>query len=796
MGDRVRANQIHITGVVQGVGFRPFVYSLAEKLRLNGWVRNTSAGVDIVVEGPPDRLAAFLKALWEDTPPLARVENVQVKDIPATGLQNFKIAFSIGKEGDFQPIPPDVSICEDCLRELFDPDDRRYRYPFINCTNCGPRFTIIRDIPYDRPLTTMASFELCPDCAQEYHDPHNRRFHAQPVACTKCGPHVWYEENGTDGEITVIRAEQAIQVARRQLAAGKILAVKGLGGFHLVCDATNPEAVAELRRRKGRPDKPLAVMFPALDVLKENCLLGASGRNLLKSPERPIVILPRRTGSVVSREVAPGQNTIGAMLPYTPLHYLLMEPASWFPEALVMTSANHSEEPIVYTNTEAKKQLAAFVDGFLLHNRDIETRCDDSVVRVFQNHVYPVRRARGYAPFPFSLAEAGPQILASGAELKNTFCLTKSHYAFVSQHIGDLENAETLQAFEQSIMFFEKLFRIVPEVIAHDLHPDYLSTHYAQSRAESEQLPLIPVQHHHAHIVSCMAEHHLPAVEPVIGVAFDGTGYGTDGTIWGGEFLLADYTQFQRAAYLQRVPLPGGDLAVREPWRMALSWLNAAGIPWESDLAPVRFGKQFRPASTEIDSLQALANQLQHGTNAPFTSSAGRLFDAVASLIGLRQTVTYEAQAAIELDIMQSDQEFGVYRFENFTNEIGLTLLFQDIVADLRSGVSSAVISARFHNTLALMIHETCRSIRQQSSARRVVLSGGVWQNMTLLGRTVNLLSNDNFEVYVHQRVPANDGGISLGQAVIALHRHKAGRLALEEAPVNQTPIPPMQSKE
>jgi hydrogenase maturation protein HypF len=776
MNDVQSAAHVHVTGIVQGVGFRPFIFGLAERLHLYGWVQNTAAGVDIEIEGSQQEVQSFLDALWEEAPPLAHIDDIDVQPHDPTGFGTFEIIQSRGTEGEYQPVSPDVSICEDCLRELFNPTDRRYRYPFINCTNCGPRFTIIKDIPYDRPNTTMAPFTMCADCAAEYHDPHNRRFHAQPVACPNCGPFVWLELSGVDQPEEFPRAEEAIQAARKLLAEGKILAIKGLGGFHLACDAINPEAVAELRRRKLRVDKAFAVMFPSLKELEANCLVGAVSRKLLESHERPIVILDRRSGSLVAPEIAPGQDTIGAMLPYTPLHYLLLEPASWFPSALVMTSGNLSEEPIAIDNDEARERLTSLVDGFLFHNRAIETRCDDSVVRVIHNGMYPIRRSRGYAPFPIRLAWQLPQILATGAELKNTFCLTRDRYAFLSHHIGDLENYETFQAFEKGIQHYQRLFRVQPELIAYDLHPDYLSTRYALERAERENLPAVGVQHHHAHIAACMAEHHAPPGEQVIGVSFDGTGYGEDGAIWGGEFLLASLASFQRASHLNYVRLPGGDKAIKEPWRVALSWLDAAGLEWEDDLPPVKWAQTLvQQLPQPMSPLDAVRQQINSGVNAPYTSSLGRLFDAVASLIGLRQVVNYEAQAAIELEASLAQHEFGLYAFEIQPEVFDFTPVLRSIVDDMRNGVHPTQIAARFHNTLALAVHEICRELRSTHGIQRVVLSGGVWQNKTLLNRAYNMLKNDDFEVCVHQQVPANDGGLALGQAVIAYHRLQSG---------------------
>lgn len=760
----LRSAAIHITGIVQGVGFRPFVFNLAERLRLHGWVCNTAAGVDIEVDGDSAALESFVAALWDEAPPLARIDNVQVTYASPKGFAAFEIVHSHDDPNAFIPVSPDMSICPDCLRELLDPADRRYRYPFINCTNCGPRFTIIRDIPYDRPLTTMAEFEMCAECRAEYENPRDRRFHAQPVACPNCGPQIWLEYRGHK-----FPAEEAITHARKLLCEGKIIAIKGLGGFHLACDATNPQAVRELRRRKLRVDKPFAIMVPNLRTADQHCLVGLAGQKLLESPEHPIVLLERRSSSLIAADVAPGQHTLGIMLPYTPLHHLLLEPATDFCTALVMTSGNLSEEPIATDNEEARQRLATLADAFLMHNRAIETRTDDSVVRIFQGNLTSIRRSRGYAPQPLNLPWDAPQLLAAGAELKNTFCITRDRYAFLSHHIGDLENYETLTAFEQGVQHFERLFRIHPEALACDLHPNYLATRYAQDRAERENLPLIQVQHHHAHIAACMAEHHLPAEEAVIGVSLDGTGYGTDGNIWGGEFLVATYRNFERPYHLRYVPLPGGDLAVREPWRLALAYLQQAGIEWSGDLPPVQTAR-FLSRETGKDLLKIVEHQIQTGINAPRTSSMGRLFDAAAALIGLRETVSYEAQAAIELEAQVAAHEFGLYPFEIETHQINPAPLWRALTEDLRSGTHPSILAARFHNGIAMLIHTVCSRMRQTYGINKVALSGGVWQNITLLSRAVGMLQNDHFDVLIHRQIPANDGGLAFGQAVVALH--------------------------
>ncbi len=755
--------RIHITGVVQGVGFRPFVYGLAQRYGLTGWVCNTSSGVDIEADGSAQALSDFATALRAELPPLACIDSFDAAPCPADSYTAFDIRASRAEPGAFQPISPDVAVCADCLRELFDPADRRYRYPFINCTNCGPRFTIIRDIPYDRPLTTMASFPLCPDCAAEYGDPLDRRFHAQPVACPVCGPRLWLERPGDDEEVAA--GDDAVAATRTLLRAGAIVAVKGLGGFHLACDATDAAAVDALRRRKLRVGKPFAVMLPDLAAARRHCALSAAEEALLTSPARPIVVARRRPDSTIAAATAPGQTTIGIMLPYTPLHHLLLERAPDFPEALVMTSGNLSEEPIAFTNAAARERLGRLADAFLLHNRDIYTRCDDSVMRVLPggDAVVPLRRSRGYAPYPVRLPRPGPALLATGAELKNTFCLTRGDYAFLSHHIGDLENYETLVAFEEGVAHMERLFRVRPEALAYDLHPDYLATRYALERAGREGLPAVGVQHHHAHIAAGMAEHGLPLDARVIGVAFDGTGYGDDGAIWGGEFLLASYGDYERAAHLRYVPLPGGDRAVREPWRVALAWLTTTGLPWDDDLPSVAHARALRP-----DAPAALAQQIARGINSPPTSSMGRLFDAAAALAGLRQTVTYEAQAAIEFEAAVDNDETAAYPFDYANGIIDPAPLWAALLADRRARLPLSRLAARFHNGVAHMTRDVCRHLRADHGLDGVVLSGGVWQNMTLLRATLALLAADGFTVYSHRLVPSNDGGLALGQAAVA----------------------------
>jgi hydrogenase maturation protein HypF len=626
---------LRVTGVVQGVGFRPFVYGLARRLNLAGRVGNDSRGVFIELEGPAVALDAFYTDLIGNPPPLAHIVDVAVTGAPARGDTDFVIVESEAQAGAHTLVSPDLAVCDDCLRELFDPADRRFRYPFINCTHCGPRFTIIRDIPYDRPLTTMAGFRLCPACEREYRDPLDRRFHAQPIACPTCGPRLQFVVRSGDAWRGL--SGDPVREAQALLGQGAVVAVKGLGGYHLACDAASNPALNVLRERKGRVDKPLAVMARDLAAARAIAEIDAEEQALLESRERPIVLLRAAQGSPLSSLVAPGNDSIGVMLPYTPLHHLLLaDPA---PPVLVMTSANFSNEPIIKDDDIALEQLPALADAILLHDRPIHVHCDDSVVRVFEGRESPIRRSRGYAPFPVRLPFDARPTLAVGGELKATFCLARGDEAFMSQHIGDMENLETEQAFERALDHLSGLFRITPEVVVADLHPGYLATQWAERRYGSA---VIKVQHHHAHIASVMAENGVAPGERVIGFSFDGTGYGVDGAIWGGEVLVADYAGFERAAHLAYVPLPGGDAAVKHPARTALAYLWAAGLPWDPALAPVA-------ALSDVER-GVLKRQLETGFQTVPCSSFGRLFDAVAALAGVRQSVSYEAQAAIELE--------------------------------------------------------------------------------------------------------------------------------------------------
>jgi hydrogenase maturation protein HypF len=753
----VERRRVRVTGVVQGVGFRPFVYGLALAHGLSGLVGNDSAGVFIEVEGTAVALSAFLEGLAGSPPPLAVIETISVTEMAAAGQSDFVIVRSERQDAANTLISPDMSVCEDCIRDFQDPANRRYRYPFTNCTNCGPRFTIIQDIPYDRPLTTMTVFAMCPECGAEYRNPLDRRFHAQPNACPVCGPHVWL--TGSSGEAAGHLADDdAIRAAQVLLGEGKIVAVKGLGGFHLACMATDDRAVALLRERKGRADKPFAVMAADMAAARRLAHLSTAEEVLLQSKERPIVLLRKRPSSPLSPLVAPGNNYIGIMLPYTPLHTLLLQNLPAALPVLVMTSGNISDEPIISDNAEAVERLSSLADAFLLNNRDIAARCDDSVIRVWRGAELPIRRSRGYAPFPVRLPHEVPPMLAVGGELKATFCLTKGRYGYMSQHIGDMENLETLQAFEQAVAHFEHIFRSQPELIACDMHPDYLSTRWALSN--NAHLPVLQVQHHHAHIAAVMGEHRLDGRQAVIGLSFDGTGYGPDGAIWGGEVLLADYAGFERAAHLRYMPLAGGDAAVNRPYRLALSYLWAAGLEWNERLTSVQ--------ACPPDERTLLLRQLETNLNVVPTSSMGRLFDVVAALAGVRQVVSYEAQAAIEFEALADPAVTSRYEFGFIAEEVDPRPLLQEVWHDVLSGVHPSVISARFHNAVAYLTVQLSDRIRQAHGLRQVALGGGVFQNITLLEKTVSLLEKEGFEVLAHHLVPPNDGGLALGQALVA----------------------------
>ncbi len=742
---------ISVRGVVQGVGFRPFIYRLAGEHGLKGWVVNTSSAVEIEVEGAGEEIEAFLRRVPLEAPPRARIEAIDAAAGKPAGHAVFEIRESRSDAG-YQLISPDIAACGDCTRELFDPRDRRYRYPFTNCTNCGPRFTIIREIPYDRQNTTMAPFRMCELCLREYEDPLDRRFHAQPNACPTCGPRVWLE----DGRGRVRECADPILEMAGLLRQGAIAAIKGLGGFQLACDATNTDVVATLRERKRRPHKPFALMMRDIEEVRRHCLVDGDESRLLSAPEAPIVLLRAEEGSPVSPLVAPGNRLLGVMLPYTPIHHLLLHD---FGGPLVMTSGNMSEEPIARDNEEAKQRLGKLADYFLFHNRDIHSRYDDSVQRVRARAAEPIRRARSYAPYPVKLPFRVKPVLATGADEKNTFCLTRDQFAFLSQHIGDMENPDTLDLFDETIDLYKRLFRIVPEMCAHDLHPDYLSTRYAL-RMEGK-LPLVGVQHHHAHVASCMAEHGL--IGPVIGIAFDGSGFGPDGSVWGGEFLIATYGDFERAAHLERMPLPGGEVSIRRPYRLAYGYLKALGLEIPR-----------LPSLTRIpeEEQAVIAAQVAQGINTPLASSCGRLFDAVAALLDLCGTITFEGQAAIALEMIASQGPVDPYPFsireEEGKRVIEVGELIAAILSDAKDGKDASGIAARFHHTVARMAADVAVLISRQTGISDVVLSGGCFQNRLLADLTVTALGASGLRCFTHRQVPCNDGGISLGQAAVA----------------------------
>jgi len=757
----MKSLRITVRGVVQGVGFRPFIYRLAREHKLAGWVRNTSGSVEIEVEGEEPAVDRFLEEIGISAPPMARIEEIASSPVPHRDHAGFKIIESRPEPGQYQLVSPDIATCGACRQEVFSPEDRRHRYPFTNCTNCGPRFTIIEDIPYDRPLTTMRHFTMCPQCRKEYDDPLNRRFHAQPNACPVCGPSLRL----VDATGAPAGDKDVIGSATNLLREGKILAIKGLGGFLLSCDATDSEAVRTLRERKHRPSKPLAVMMSSMEEIKEHCVVSPEEERLLSSPQSPIVLLRWKSEeSAICAEVAPNLKYLGVMLPYTPLHHLLMSDVGC---PLVMTSGNLSEEPIAKDNDEALSRLGGIADCFMLHNRDIYAKYDDSVCIVEKDVPRVLRRARGYAPYPIALPFESHRILACGAEEKNTFCLARDRHAFVSQHIGDMENEETLEHFERTIELYKKLFRTEPEIVAYDLHPEYLPTKYALDlKARSSGLSFVSVQHHHAHIASCLVENRVR--QPVIGVAFDGTGYGGDGTIWGGEFLVADLKGFRRVGHLEHVPMPGGAAAIKKPYRMALGYLHAL-------LGP-DFPLNGLPLLGQLDpgELVVVTRQIERRVNSPLTSSAGRLFDAVSALAGVRGEVDYEAQAAIELEMLADENQkaSAVYPFsiveEGGCRVVKLGGLVEAVTDDVRQGVLAHAISTKFHRTMAGMIIEMCRAISRDTGIKVVALSGGVFQNRLLFRLAVDGLREEGFEVLTHRLVPCNDGGISLGQAAIA----------------------------
>jgi hydrogenase maturation protein HypF len=791
-GDTLVRNEAKVLGLVQGVGFRPFVARLARELGLAGWVVNDGTGVFVDVEGPQQRVEEFFLRLERDAPPLSRISSVARQSVAPAGRTSFGVKESLSPALRFALISPDVATCDACLSEMRTPSDRRYAYPFINCTDCGPRFTIVTDVPYDRVRTTMRDFPMCDACAAEYSNDADRRFHAEPTACPACGPSVrLVTRSGT--EVPGEPIARAVELLKEDA----VVAVKGLGGYHLACSASSPLAVSTLRKRKCREEKPLAIMVRDLATAKSICVVSEAEERLLTGAQRPIVLLRKRhdragacgaADTAIAEDVAPNNKYLGVMLPYTPLHHLLLERIP----ALVMTSGNLTEEPISYVDGEAEVRLGAIADYFLVHNREIFTRCDDSVMRIVRGKLQPVRRSRGYVPNPIHLPFTGAPVLAVGAELKNTFCLVKGNLAFPGHHMGDLKNLEAYVAFREGIVHLEKLLFVEPRAVACDMHPDYLSTRYALESG----LPVTLVQHHHAHVASCMAENEL--TDKVIGLSFDGTGYGPDNTVWGGEILVADYTGYDRAAHLATVPLPGGEAAVNEPWRMAVSHLHSVlGDGLLSLKTPLfeRIGS---------DKLRVIVRMMERGVNSIPTSSLGRLFDAVASLVGLRDYVSFEGQAAMELEMVAADEACGEpypYRIVEIGRANGAVCAqrtepvpIQDeahsascahvldfgamvlrVAQDAAAGVPAAVISRRFHETLCRAFADVCCALRTERSINDVCLSGGVFQNALLSTILGDSLERESFRVHVHTQVPPNDGGLALGQAAVACHVEPGG---------------------
>lgn len=766
---------IKVEGIVQGVGFRPFVYNLAHKLNLKGWVNNNSEGVYIDIEGSNGSLNEFLSFLKQNPPPLAKIENISFEEKELLNFTEFVIKESIENLDKITLISPDIAICEDCRNDILDPLNRRYGYAFTNCTNCGPRFSIIKNIPYDRDKTTMQVFEMCDDCKKEYTDPTNRRFHAQPNACKKCGPHLYVTDiNGTQLEL-----DSPIKFTADKLLEGHIFAIKGLSGFHLVCNGLDSKSIDLLRTKKKRPWKPFAVMMKDLTTVKKYCAVSESEEKLLAGIRKPIVLLNKLPNCTLPQNIAPNQKTLGVMLPYTPMHELLFHNTDV--EVLIMTSANIHGLPLEYTNEGALKNLMHLVDYYLMHNRDIFLPVDDSVVKVTNNSEMLIRRARGYAPEAMKL-DSPHNILACGSNMKNTFCISKSNFVFLSSHIGDLENLETFEHYKKNVAHYEKIFTFKPEYIAYDMHPDYMSTEYASEQA----LPKIPIQHHHAHAASCMFENKLK--NKTISICFDGTGYGTDNKIWGGEFLICDLKSFTRIGHLAYIKMPGGEKAVKEPWRMAISYI------YETYRGGHISSKDFHYIIEKLYGKEALSliNILDRKINCPETSSMGRFFDAISSMLGIRNIVTYEGQASIELEAcaFENCNDYYSYNIKKITdlddseyisedlnpceNKINYAYIIEPfaiingIINDILNVVPNGLIAAKFHNTIVEFTVELCNIIRINTKLNDIVLSGGVFQNSYLLSKTVSTLKANGFKVYTSKAVPSNDGGISLGQLAIA----------------------------
>lgn len=767
--------RFHITvkGTVQGVGFRPAVYNLVRKLGLNGYVTNSSLGVIIEVEGKG--AADFSTILFDNLPPLAKIESVELKELPPAGYSDFKIIRSMD-EGGFTHISPDISVCDDCLGELLNPQNRRYQYPFINCTNCGPRYSITKNVPYDRPNTTMSVFPMCPRCEAEYNDPSDRRFHAQPNACPACGPHVEFIMQNSDFNVD---DTDPVSATIRLLKQGGIVAVKGIGGFHLCCDAENEEAVCRLRERKRRRNKPFALMSRDIGVITNFCEVSEHEENLLMDMRRPIVLLKKMATSSLPAALAPNNRYLGFMLPYAPLHYLLFDHRSSGPfesphfKALVATSGNLSEEPIVIDNDEALEKLSGMADAFLLHNRDIFMRVDDSVVRVSSGKTFFIRRSRGYVPQAIMLADDGPDVLGCGAEVKNTFTLTRGNAAIVSQHIGDMENMETADFFEETLDNMKQVYRSNPVAVAYDIHPGYLSTQWALKHIAEKRIEGFGIQHHYGHVAAVMAENSIK--DRVIAVVFDGTGYGTDGRLWGGEFLVCDLLGFDRFAHFRYVPLPGGEMAIREPWRMAISYLKQALRDNDIDqhLANIGFIEMF--GRKKIDAVLKIVDDPKLS---PLSSGAGRLFDAVSSMAGICHFSTYEGEAAVALEsILQNEDNTAdslPYSF-NISDEepavIDFSAMILEILSDVCNKKNPALISLRFHNTMSSVIVEMVRRIHKNTGLKLVALSGGCFQNAKLLEDVFSSLAAIDLVVLTNEILPCNDACLSLGQAYLAMQQ-------------------------
>ncbi|HCK98894.1 MAG TPA: carbamoyltransferase HypF [Candidatus Marinimicrobia bacterium] len=760
--------KIQITGIVQGVGFRPFVYNLANSHKLNGFVLNDSSGVTIVIQGQTDDIHSFENKLKKTPPPRSKIVSCISKEIESKeSFGNFSIRLSPSGGKKSAAVSPDLDVCPECLNEMLDPDNRRYLYPFINCTNCGPRYTIIQDIPYDRPKTTMSEFKMCAQCQSEYDDPSNRRFHAQPNACPECGPQLTLLDSNQE-LIQIGGSASENQLLYQKVAelfnSGKIIAVKGLGGFHLACDATSEAAVSLLRKRKYREDKPFAVMFPNIDVIKKYCGGNNLEISLLQSVAHPIVLLKKVKKTDLAASIAPNNHFLGAMLPYTPLHHLIFQ---YFDRPLVMTSGNVSDEPIVYKNKDVFRRLGKIADYFLINDREIHIRCDDSVYRIWNNKPYPIRRSRGYAPDKIMVdRKFDSHVLACGPEQKNTFALAKDNAVYLSHHIGDMENIEVLKSLEEGVAHYKHIFDIEPEIIAYDLHPDYLSTKYAEDypdiNSNNQNIHKVGVQHHHAHAVSCMVENGIN--QPVLAIVLDGTGYGTDGTIWGGELLLAEFDRFERLGHFQTTRLPGGTAAIKNPWQMGISYLQSV---FDDRLVDIPFIKNL-----DSEKIKLVLTIMSAGLNSPITSSCGRLFDGVAAVAGLRNQVNYEGQAAVEFEQCIRDEYEEGYKFPIINEHSKIVLkwdkMVHQLVKDVEKQISISIISQKFHNGLSDGLMIWVSEAQKQTGIKEIVLSGGVFMNYYLLTRLKNALEKKGFIVYTHSVVPCNDGGISLGQAVIA----------------------------